>query len=93
MLDYSHQTYVLDDGDSLDVKKIAEELGIYYVARPRHARSYAKSGNLNYGLRYCKGEFFAVFDADHVPDKEFLIELLPFFQNKNVALVQTPQHY
>ncbi len=92
-IDYPHKVYLLDDGDSPEVKKIAQALRVEYVARPKHARSYAKAGNLNYGLRYCTGEFFAVFDADHAPKKEFLTELLPFFQTKKVALVQSPQHY
>lgn len=92
-LDYPHQTYVLDDGDSKKVEELAKELQINYIKRPANVKSYAKSGNLNYGLKQCNGEFFAVFDADHVPEKEFLRELLPFFENENVALVQTPQHY
>lgn len=92
-MDYPHKTYILDDGNSKDVKALANALGIAYIARPAHAKSYAKSGNINYGLKECHGEIFAIFDADHVPEKEFLKELLPFFQNKNVALVQTPQHY
>lgn len=92
-IDYPHDVYVLDDGNSHEVKKLAEHLKIVYIARPAYARSYAKSGNLNYGLTHCKGELFAVFDADHAPLKEFLTELLPFFQNRKVALVQTPQYY
>ncbi|HZE87505.1 MAG TPA: glycosyltransferase [Methylomirabilota bacterium] len=92
-INYPHQTYVLDDGGSLKVKQIAKNLKIKYLARPRHQKSYAKSGNLNYGLKHCDGEFFAIFDADHIPEKEFLSELLPFFENEKVALVQTPQHY
>ena len=90
---YPHQTYVLDDGNSPKVKELAAALQINYIKRPAHQKGYAKSGNLNYGLSQCHGDFFAVFDADHVPEKEFLTELLPFFQNDNVALVQTPQHY
>src|SRR5258708_1607836 len=92
-IEYPHNTYVLDDGNAAEVKKLAEKLGIIYLARPHYAKAYAKSGNLNYGLKHAKADFFAVFDADHVPEKTFLTELLPFFQNKKVALVQTPQHY
>lgn len=93
LIDYPHKVYALDDGDSQDVKTLAQSLDVNYIARPRYARKYAKSGNLNYGLKSCKGEFFAIFDADHVPKKNFLTELLPFFENEKVALVQTPQHY
>lgn len=92
-LAYPHEVYILDDGDAKEVKELAEKLHIHYIARPLHAKGYAKAGNLNYGLKHCHSAFFAVFDADHVPYESFLVELLPFFQNKKVALVQTPQHY
>lgn len=92
-ISYPHRTHVLDDGNSEEVHKIADELGISYISRPKHNKLYAKSGNINYGLSFTKGEFFAVFDADHVPKESFLDELLPFFENAKVALVQTPQHY
>lgn len=92
-LDYPHQVFILDDGDSREVEQLAKELKVHYVARPIHNKQFAKSGNLNYGLQHSKAEFFAVFDADHVPKQEFLTQLLPFFENENVALVQTPQHY
>ncbi|MEK9308797.1 glycosyltransferase, partial [Escherichia coli] len=44
-------------------------------------------------LSIAKGEFFAIFDADFVPDPDFLYETLPFFVNEKVAFVQTPQTY
>jgi len=90
---YPHNTFVLDDGHSKEVEALANELGIHYISRPKHNKKHAKSGNLNYGLKYCKSDFFAVFDADHVPKDTFLSELLPFFANEQIALVQTPQHY
>ena len=92
-LEHPHQVYVLDDGDSAAVKEVAEKLGINYISRPKKAKGFAKSGNLNYGLKQCQSQFFAVFDADHVPKKSFLNELLPFFKNDKVALVQSPQFY
>lgn len=92
-MDYPHKTYMLDDGTTMDAKAIAQKYEIEYVRRPAHAKQFAKSGNINFGLARCKGEFVGVFDADHAPEKTFLTELLPFFENDNVALVQTPQHY
>ncbi len=92
-MDYPHQTYVLDDGSSEEVKRLTKELGATYLSRSTQEKGYAKSGNLNYGLKVGRGEFFAVFDADHAPEKSFLLELLPFFENSQVALVQTPQKY
>ncbi len=94
-MEYPHPftVYLLDDGPSEKMRELAEHFRIQYIARPPHAKTYAKSGNLNYGLKQCTGEFFAVFDADHAPKKEFLRELMPFFENEHVALAQTPQHY
>lgn len=93
LMSYQHKTFVLDDGASDEVQKIAEKYGAFYLRRPPHKKGFAKSGNLAYGLEFSKGEFFAVFDADHMPEKNFIVELLPFFENENVALVQTPQFY
>lgn len=92
-MDYTHATCILDDGRSAEVKKLAEKLGVFYLSRPPQDKGHAKSGNLNFGLKHFHGDYFAVFDADHVPKKTFLTELLPFFENDKVALVQTPQHY
>lgn len=90
-MDYPHKTFVLDDGNSNKIKELCKKFKIIYLNRKN--RHMAKAGNLNYGLMSSKAEFFAVFDADHMPKAEFLNELLPFFENPKVALVQTPQHY
>lgn len=92
-LEYPHETWILDDGNSEEIKKLASKLKVKYIARPKEEKGFAKAGNINYGLKQCHGEFFAVFDADYVTEKSFLVELLPFFENKKVALVQTPQYY
>lgn len=48
-----------------------------------------KAGALDYGLKESKGQFVAIFDADFVPDPDFLLQTIPFFQNKKVGVVQT----
>ena len=53
----------------------------------------AKAGNINHALSIAKGDFFFIFDADFVPQPDFLFETVPFFVNSNVAFVQTPQAY
>lgn len=87
----SHTTYILDDGKSDIVRQLAKTLQVNYIRRPSH--DGAKAGNINYALKRTDGEFFAVFDADFVPSKEFLYETLPFFEDVKTAFVQTPQHY
>ncbi len=39
------------------------------------------------------GEFFVIFDADFIAHPNFLLETMPFFSNKRIAFVQTPQIY
>ncbi|HYP73830.1 MAG TPA: glycosyltransferase, partial [Microbacterium sp.] len=87
----AHRTWVLDDGRSDDVKAAAEQLGAWYVRRL--SSGGAKAGNINHALSIAKGELFAIFDADFVPDPDFLVETVPFFASSEVAFVQTPQAY
>jgi len=82
---------VLDDGRCDKVKAVTEQLGARYVRRL--SSNGAKAGNVNHALSIAKGDLFAIFDADFVPDPDFLIETVPFFTAANVAFVQTPQAY
>ncbi|MGY2128613.1 glycosyltransferase [Blastococcus sp. SYSU DS0617] len=86
-----HETWVLDDGDRLEVEEMVTALGARYVSRPEHA--HAKAGNLNHALALVETDLIAVFDADHVPEPQFLTRTLPYFADERVALVQTPQHF
>lgn len=87
----AHRTWVLDDGRSDEIRHLAAAHGAWYVRRlSSHG---AKAGNINHALSIAKGDLFAVFDADFVPDPDFLVETVPFFTDRNVAFVQTPQAY
>ncbi|MDK3257885.1 glycosyltransferase [Blastococcus capsensis] len=86
-----HETWVLDDGDRLEVEEMVTALGARYVSRPEH--DHAKAGNLNHALALVRTELVAVFDADHVPDPEFLTRTVPYFADERLALVQTPQDF
>ncbi|MEL7223224.1 MAG: glycosyltransferase family 2 protein, partial [Bacteroidota bacterium] len=48
-----------------------------------------KAGALRDGMKQAKGEFMAIFDADFVPNKDFLLRTMPFFQDEKVGVVQT----
>lgn len=86
---------VLDDSTDETVNivaKIVEEkqaLGfdIQHVRRPN--REGYKAGALKEGLRIAKGEFIAIFDADFVPQKDFLEKTLAHFTHDKVGMVQT----
>ena len=86
---------VLDDSTDetveLVAKKVAENkrAGIRIEHIQRTKRTGFKAGALANGLTLAAGEFIAVFDADFVPAKDFLIKTLPYFDNPEIGVVQT----
>ena len=91
-IDYPNkQVWLLDDGDRREMRALAAELGVNYLARGE--RTHAKAGNLNFALQYCEGDLVAVFDADHAPNVHFLRRTVPYFKDPDVAFVQTPQDF
>jgi cellulose synthase/poly-beta-1,6-N-acetylglucosamine synthase-like glycosyltransferase len=54
----------------------------------RSARTGYKAGALADGLTVARGEFVAIFDADFVPQPEFLRRTMPFFADPKLAFVQ-----
>ena len=62
---YPHTTYILDDGNRLELAKEAEKWGCKYIARKE--RTDAKAGNLNNALHRTDGDYVVIFDADFVP--------------------------
>ncbi len=55
----------------------------------RSDRTGYKAGALDYGLKLAKGEFVAIFDADFVPDPQFVLNTIAHFENPETGLVQT----
>jgi cellulose synthase/poly-beta-1,6-N-acetylglucosamine synthase-like glycosyltransferase len=86
---------VLDDSTD-DTITLANKVVDEYKAKGynikyihRIDRSGYKAGALKAGLEVAEGEFVAIFDADFVPNEDFLEETVPYFQNPNIGLVQT----
>jgi cellulose synthase (UDP-forming) len=90
-LEPTHDTWVLDDGDRPHVAALAERLGARYIARTD--RTGAKAGNINHALSVVDADLMAILDADHVARPDFLRRTLPYFNDPDVALVQTPQDF
>ncbi|MBW3661529.1 MAG: glycosyltransferase [Actinobacteria bacterium] len=90
-MDGSHRTYVLDDAVRDEVRQLAVELGAEYI--PRESSGGAKAGNLNHAMARTDGDLVVVFDADHVARRDFLYHLVGYFEDPDVALVQSPQCY
>jgi hypothetical protein len=86
---------VLDDSTDETVQiteKIVEEkkkqgFDIKHIRRIN--REGFKAGALKEGMKTSKGEFIAIFDADFIPQKEFLKKTLAFFTDEKVGMVQT----
>jgi cellulose synthase/poly-beta-1,6-N-acetylglucosamine synthase-like glycosyltransferase len=47
-----------------------------------------KAGALEAGLKTARGEYIAIFDADFIPSRDFLMRLLPHFRDPQIAMVQ-----
>lgn len=86
---------LLDDSTDETIAIIARKVEEYkklgfaieHIRRPE--RTGFKAGALAYGLTLAKGEFLAIFDADFVPDPEFLLKTINHFTDPEVAIVQT----
>lgn len=86
---------VLDDSTDETAEIISKKVAswqkkgvdIQHIQRPE--RVGFKAGALDYGMKLCKGEFIAIFDADFVPEKDFLLKTIPYFQDEKIGVVQT----
>ena len=89
------EVQVLDDStdDTVQIAKAmvakmkAAGVDIAYVNRAD--RRGFKAGALKEGLKTAKGSLLAVFDADFIPDPDFLMESVPYFQDPQIGMLQT----
>ena len=85
---------VLDDSTD-ETRSIAELAarrfalqGIDIKFLHRADRRGFKAGALEAGLRTARGEYIAIFDADFIPSRDFLMRLIPHFRDPQIAMVQ-----
>jgi cellulose synthase (UDP-forming) len=91
-LDYPNLSiWVLDDGRRPWLKEFCEAKGVGYLNRPDNA--HAKAGNINHALTRTSGDFVAIFDADFVPQRNFLMRTIGFFSDPEIGIVQTPHAF
>jgi len=55
----------------------------------RDKRDGYKAGALQDGLVHAKGELIAIFDADFVPQRDFLQKMVGYFSDERVGMVQS----
>lgn len=86
---------VLDDSDD-DTSILVEQkvkkliaLGFKITQIKRESRIGFKAGALQNGLIQAASEFIVIFDADFIPDPDFLINTLPYFSDDKIGMVQT----
>lgn len=104
-MDYPHDTWVLDEGDDAEVKALCARLGAKHFSRknlPAYQtadgafQSGSKHGNYNSWLfekGFEKYEIVAAFDPDHIPEPNFLTEVLGYFNDPKIGYVQAAQVY
>lgn len=104
-MEYSHDTWVLDEGDSDEVRALCDRLGAYHFTRKHEPRYQADAGTFaartkhgNYNVwfdaeAYERYDIIVGFDPDHVPDREFLLASLGYFDDPGIGYVQLPQAY
>ncbi len=97
-LDYPKEFFevqVLDDStdESKDIvfRKVEfyKALGFNIVQVLRKDRKGFKAGALKDAMHLANGEFIAIFDADFLPNRDFLKNTLAYFKQPNVGVVQT----
>ena len=89
------EVQILDDStdETVDLTraKVEEysEKGFDIRLMTRVERKGYKAGALKDATPYAKGDFIAIFDADFLPDPDFLMRTMPKFNDPKVGVVQT----
>lgn len=98
-LDYPRdrlQIQVLDDSTD-ETTLLARNRVAFYRAQGvdielihRHNRTEFKAGALREGMKSSKGELIALFDADFIPPRDFLMQTVPpFLSRPKLGFIQT----
>lgn len=89
------EIHILDDSTDetsvlVDARVSAlRQKGFNIVRITRTNRQGFKAGALADAMPTAKGEFVAIFDADFLPNPDFLRRTLPFFEDPGTGVVQT----
>ncbi len=80
-----------DETKDLIAKKVAEiaATGVQIEHIHRVDRTGYKAGALDAAMDKVKGDFIAIFDADFVPEPDWLKRVMPNFDSDDIGVVQT----
>lgn len=97
-LDYPRDRFevqILDDSTD-NTTELCEKKASFYRTKGfdiqvihRIDRQGFKAGALAEGLLQAKGDYIALFDADFLPNSQFLQKTIPYFHNEKIGVVQT----
>jgi len=101
---YTHDTWLLDEGNNSEVQALCKTYGIHYFSRKPFDQyntptgkfaTKTKAGNHNswYDAHGTGYDFVAQIDTDFIPTRDFLTKTLGYFRDPDVAFVGTPQIY
>jgi cellulose synthase/poly-beta-1,6-N-acetylglucosamine synthase-like glycosyltransferase/beta-mannanase len=104
-IEYPHDSWILDEGNSPQIKAIADKYGVKHFSR-KGVKAYNKStppfmkktkaGNVNAWIDHVKDigyDYFVQLDIDHIPKPNYLNKTLGYFRDDKVAWVQAPSVY
>ncbi len=89
------EIHVLDDSNDDTVEIVAKKVAEYQAKGfnikqiKREDRKGFKAGALKYGMQFIDSEYIAIFDADFLPEPDFLSKTIHFFKDDKVGVVQT----
>ena len=104
-LSYTHDTWLLDEGDDEAAIELCRRLGVKHFSRKYKPEYQTEQGPFQHGTKhgnynawltetgFAGYDFLAAIDPDHVPEKTFLTETLGQLSDPRVAYVQSPQEY
>jgi cellulose synthase (UDP-forming) len=101
---FPHDSWLLDEGGSDELRRLAEERGVRYFSRSGVAawnqpsppfQAKTKAGNVNAWLDHIQTigvdyDVFVQLDVDHRPRRDYLDRVLGYFRDREVAWVQAP---
>lgn len=102
---YPHETWVLDEGDTDEVRRLCARLGARHYSRKGQSEHQTENGQFaaktkhgNYnawldGVGFDRYDIVVNFDPDHIPVSEFLDRTLGYFDDPGIGYVQAAQVY